>query len=267
MFIFRLVKWFIGLVLLVVLLGAVLAGGYFYVDRAAKAAIERGGSHAMGVPTHLDSANLSFRRSELALQRLNVENPPGFTSPSFLELQSGEVGLNVRTLFRDRIVVPKVHLDGLVMHLEYQSGGSNYEIILENLEKLQESVEGYPKPGKTYVIEELIARDITVFAGARRLAFLRPLRVTIEELKLTDVGSDTEDGLLLGQVQGILVKAILHAVLRESGDILSGSVAAGLDAGPGPSPEVSGLRIQGLSAGDILNAPIQGLDHLFGDRD
>jgi hypothetical protein len=266
-FLFRIVKWMFGAVFLAAVLLAAVIGGYFYMDRAAKAAIERGGSQAMGVPTHLDSAGLSLRRSELSLQRLRVENPPGFTAPHFLELENGRIGLKVRTLLQDTIVLPELHLEGIIMHLEHRSGGSNYELILERIEELRETAGRYPTPERAYVIEEVVLRDITVFAGARRLAFLRPLRVTVDEIRLEDVGSESGEGLGMGQLQGLLVQAILQAIAREATGILSGTASSLLETGLAPASTVRGVRVEGLSLQQIINLPMEGLDYLRGDRD
>ncbi len=263
MFIFRLIKWIMLTGVFAAILVAALIAVYFHLDRIALEAIERGGGYATGVPTHLDSANLSLWRSELGLTRLAIENPEGFTAPSFLEMQTGTVAFDLRSFFRKRVVVPRINLEGLVLNLEERSGGSNYSVIMESINRLKRGPDDPPLVEKTYLIEEILIRDITVHAGTRRLAFLRPLTVTIEEIRLTDVGSDTENGLLLEQVKGVIIEAILNAVARNAAEILAIDTISLRESGSGPTSRVQGFKVEGLSTGDLLNAPLRGLERLF----
>ena len=258
----------LGLAFLLCLLavGAVVA--YFQIDRLAKEAIERGGSYALGSPTRLEAVTLRLIRSELELNRLRVDNPPGFTDPHFIQVERGEIHLKPASLLSRRVTVPRIELDGLTLHLEHSSAGTNYEKILENIERLKDSLPGIKAAEKSYVIDEIVMRDITVFAATRRLAFLRPVRITIEELTLSDITSDAPDGLVMGQVQGVILQAILQTVLREAGNLLSPSAAPFLSADPGPRTSLRGIRIEGLSVDDVFDATSRALDSLLrGDRE
>jgi hypothetical protein len=265
--IFRMFKWVLGFVFLLCLLAVGAVIGYFQIDRLAKQAIERGGSFALGTPTHVESASLKVMAGELGLNRLRVENPPGFTDPLFIEVEDGVITLKASSLLTRRVEVPRIELNRLNLHLEHSSGGANYEKILENIERLKESLPRVSAAEKKYLIEEIVMRDITVFAATRQLAFLRPLRITIEEITLVDVSSDSPDGMVMGQIQGIIVRAILQAVLREAGSIFSPSVAAALSGESGPRTSVRGIRVEGAAVDDAIDAARRGIESILRGRD
>jgi len=249
----------IGIALFLLLVVA-LAGAYVYADRIAKAAIETGGTRALGTDTSLENVHLRLFRGDVSLDELVVANPPGFDAsdvdvPYFLRLGRGELEVSLPTLLEDRIVAPRLVLEDLVVSLQKEGGTSNYEIILDNLERF-ESKDTQPEPtnekegGKTFVIELVSIRDITVHADlvqpglpvGERLTRMPPVR--IEEIRLTDVGSES-GGVVLAQLMDVIVKAVLRTVaLKVKG--LPGDMLAELGSGLGDLTSLTGVGVEML---------------------
>ncbi len=105
-------------VVLLLLVAAVVVTAPLYVDRVAHAAIEHGGTHALGVETTLESVSLDVLEGSFGLADLNVKNPEGFPSESFLALGAGSAELKMGSLFTEVIVLPSLKLDGTRVNLE-----------------------------------------------------------------------------------------------------------------------------------------------------
>ena len=75
-------------VVLVLLLVIGVLTTFFFIDRIAKAGVEKGATYALGVPTTLKSADVGVFAGTFAMSGLNVANPEGFDKePHFLKLE------------------------------------------------------------------------------------------------------------------------------------------------------------------------------------
>lgn len=221
-------KWlFRGLLGLAVLTAALASVLYFALDGMARRGVERGVSYATGTPARLASAALSLRRGELALRDLEVSNPEGFESPWFMQVAGGDVSVAMGSLFGGEVEVPYLRITGVDVHLERRGVRTNYDIILKHIEQL--AAEDDDALGRRYVIREIEVSDITVHAALLPVAGRqRSVVVPIDTIRLTDVGSDTDRGVLLAQVSGIIMQAVLQAVVEQAAAELPGTIARGL---------------------------------------
>ena len=247
-------KWIvrIGLALVLVVI-VVLVGFYFYIDVAARRAIERGGSYATGTPTTVQGVNLGLWRGELRMDDFQVANPPGYDTDYFLQIGRGEVDVTLRSLLTREVQVPRVHLERVRMHMEMVGADANYRVILRNLERLSGPPDQQPedmRDARRYVIRELVLTDVHVQATLR-VPGIEPriVPVTLAEIRLTDVGSETDGGVLMSQVQGIVIQAVLEAVIAQ-GEGLPGPMLATLRSGMEGVQNIGGEAID--AAVDVL---------------
>lgn len=228
-------KWILrGALLLVALVVLALGATYFYLDAIARNAVERGGTYATGVDVTVDNVKLGLLSGEAGLTGLTIDNPQGlgFQSEHFLHLGRADVAVDSGSLFSDSVVVPRLHLDGISLNLEQQGDKKNFEVILENLEKLSSG----EKPDtaedaqpQQWTIQDLRITDVKVNASVRGvLAENQNVAITIPEIVLTDVRSDS-----LAELQGTLIKQLLSTVLAQAGRQLPGILVGELTAGLG----------------------------------
>jgi len=211
------------LVLVVLLIAGFLAA-LFYIDSIAKAAVERGGTYALGVDTKLKSADVHVFGGEFTLSGLRVANPQGYEADHFLRLGEGDVAVSLASLREDVVRLPTLTLKTLDVNLEKKEGKANYEVILDNLKKLS-SGEKPAEGGKKYVIDSVVIRRINVHVKALG----QTLDVPIDRLKLKNVGSaQGADGMPLSQVAGVIVQAVFEAVVQKAGNVLPAEVLGDL---------------------------------------
>jgi hypothetical protein len=226
----RLLVRLFGLVfVLLVLVAAGVAAVVVRADALARVAIERAGASVLGVETRLGSARVRLLAGELDLAQLRVAEPPGFGPDPFLTMAEGHVRVSLASLFADTVVVPEVRLDHVGVTLERGSRGANYDAILAEAKKRRSAPAAPEKPGKKFVIKEIVIRDIAVHARGRMTPASMPLDYRIPEIRLHDVGSGAEHGVQLAEVQEIVVRAILKA-------------ATGTDLGTLPKDLGEGLK-------------------------
>lgn len=239
-------KTLIKLILVVVLLA--VAGvllGLVYVDRIAKAGIEKGGTYALGVPTTLNSASVGVFTGEFGMSKLAVANPAGFKEPSLLALGEGDVKVSLPTLQQDVIELPLLKLDGIAMALERGDKGSNVGVILANLKRF-ETGESAPKdqpkdsaPGKKFVIKEVDIRNVEVKLA---IAGLSLPTIKIDQIPLKNIGTAGEP-VDLPTVISIIFKAIVQTATQIAGPALPGDVLGELQNGLGSLKSLESLGV------------------------
>jgi uncharacterized protein involved in outer membrane biogenesis len=260
---------FVIAVLLVLLLIVLLLS----LNYIAKAAVERGGTAALGVKTSLATVDLSVVHSRCVIGGLKVDNPGGFDTAQFLTLKSGRLEVAPTSLLDQKIVAPNLELSGVDLNLERKSGQSNFQVILANIQssrggpgaadqapaekKLQQQADN----GRKFVINRVIVKDITVHAtlelpGGK----ITHTKIVIPEIDLPDgIGSDSSGGVVLSQLSGVLTQAILKAVSEDVGGLLPGDMGKALSAGLN---KLGGLGALGLKVVGNVTQDGKALDGL-----
>jgi hypothetical protein len=243
----------VGLALAVLAVGALFLG----LDAAVRKAVEKGGSMALGVPTHLGSASLSPFGGELTLNDLEIENPPDFEDTPFLTLERAHTEVDLSSLRADVVRIDLVELDAVGLLLQRRGGKSNYGVILEHLGsgKDAQAPEG---EGVRLNIARLVIRDIRADFDLLPLGGeVTRAVVNIPELVIEDLGN-SDEGASMAEITAAVVQALLQATLQAGGEVLSpellGDLAEGLGKLGVDTIDLGGdvLQSVGEGAGDVL---------------
>jgi hypothetical protein len=244
----------VAIVALVVVLAAAVAIG-LGLNHITRKAVEAAGSYALGVPTTLEKADISLWGGHVGFVGLRVADPQGFESPHFVQLRQVTVEVSVGSLLGDTVVVPKLELDGLVIALEKRHGQANYQVIMANLGKLESAGPQPAKPGKKFIIRKVVLTHVTAHVDlVPVLGKATSMDLPLERIELTDVGSESNRGVVAADLIGTLTKALLLAVANRAGN-LPGEVVGDLGKGLGKlgSLASSGVGVVGDVGGKMGN--------------
>lgn len=211
-----------GIVVLVVL-------GVVYIDHLAKVGIERGSTWALGVDTTLDEAGIGIVTGQSELSGPMVANPAGYQGDHFLRLGDGSVRVALGSLTGSTVEIPSITLTGIDLNLEQTLGGANYRVIMDNLGRFESAPAEEKSSGKKFVIREIVLKDVKVHVSAA--SSIGPgIRATvpIPQVRLTDVGSDSDGGVIMAQLVGELLKAIIAASIENGAGIIPAEMIVGL---------------------------------------
>ena len=238
------------------LLGIAVLVSLIWIDGIGRAAVESGGEQAMGVTTTLDDLDLSLFGGTCGLKGLTVGNPKGFPAPHFLALEKGEIAVTLGSLLGDTVEVPRIVLEGIDLNLEKTRDGANYEVILAHMQRGETTEE----TGRRFVVGEAVLRSIRVHVdvavGGRKLS-----RVDLEipEIRVENLSSEDDAGLVLSRLTGTLVKATLLAVAKQGPRVIPEAVVNGLGAGLEGMGDVGrlGVRVVGAITGTVGGKPVK----------
>jgi len=236
-------------VFLVVLLVLAIVGVGMFADGLAKKGIEAGGSAALGVPTSVDGVSIGFFSGKVALEGLGIANPEAFGEGKFLELGTGAVEVSPLSLLSDRVEIPSLTLSKVRVNLVQGLKGSNYATILKHLEAFQGASEAKADEGKRFLIKKLTISDVLVNVSPMKELGVAEVKLPIDRIELTDVGSDGDKGVLLSELTGIVLEAVLT---RASASGQLPSLVQGALGG-----QLAGLK-------GLANAKLSGIQGLLG---
>lgn len=213
-------RLFLGLVLLVMLAGG---GAVLFVDSLVEQAVERGGTHALGVETRLDGASIGLFSGDFALTDLAISNPPGFEQPLFFALRAAQLELPLSALMEARITIPALVLEGITLDLERNSEGTNYGVILDNLARFESGQAAAPEKepdssgGKTFLLQKLVLRDMRAVVNlVPARGNLTKLSLSIPAIVVEDLGSE----MTMGEICVLVVKTVVQAAVSAGGGVL-----------------------------------------------
>jgi len=213
----------------------------FYLDSLAKDVLEEGAGQTFGTPTTLGSVSLGLFSGRVGLSNLRVRNPEGWQAERFFRIGDGRFGVGLRQFLEPAVEVPSLVLEDVQLSLERRGSQSNYGTVLAHMQ--QGPPPAADEQGKRFVIRDLRILDVTADLRLEVPGGVgKTLEVRIPEIRLRDVGSDTEGGMLVSQVWSTVLRAVLVAVVRDGGGV-AGFITRDLAGNLG---RLGGLPIQVL---------------------
>ena len=220
-----------GLSIVAVILCGLVALPLLYVDSLAKDALESGASESFGTKTTLGSVSLGLVSGKVGLAKLRVRNPEGFDARYFFSIRKGRFAVGLPAFLDEEVEVPELVLEDVELALQRGGGTSNYDVILAHMRSRPPP--DPDDPGKRFVIRDLRIRNVRADLRLDGPAGVgKTLAVAIPEIRLRDVGSDTEGGLIASQLWGTVMRAVLVAIVREGGGV-AGFITRDLAGGLG----------------------------------
>jgi hypothetical protein len=224
----------VGSVLALLVVAVLVA--WAMIDSLAKQAVQEGGQYALGVPTKVNSVNLSLLGGSLQMETLGVGNPAGYSSPHLMRAGRFHLALSPGSVFSDTVVVPVFELDGLDVNIEPKTLTNNIAVVLDHLKKLggESSAAHQPqapapkeKPsGKKVRVDKVVIRNVVAHV-ILPIPAVKPLVVKVPAIELNNVSSDS--GISIDQLIGRLVPAVLASILESGKGIIPQDLLASLN--------------------------------------
>jgi hypothetical protein len=253
------------LVLLLIVVGIV---GYIWIDSIAKAAIEKGGTYALGVETTVSDVSLSPVGGTMKIDGLAVANPEGFKDPHLMTSGRFDLAVVTGSLLKDTIQVSKFELDGLNLNIEQTLQKNNVSAILNSLKKFESAEKPKKKDegaGKKVKVDVITIRNVQ---ASFRLPVGSPLTVKVPEIQLKDVTGDNAEGVVVGELIARVLPAVLAAVLEKSKGVVPDGLLNTLNGDLGGLAAAAGGQLQqlvGNARGDIRKAVGDAVGKAAGD--
>lgn len=214
----RTIRVIVAAILIIIVIAAVsirTLGG-----RALKLGIETAGSQALDVPVTVDKVSFSILGGWVKLENLKVANPEGYQHENLLELGSGEMDVNIRSLLSDKIIVKSITLDDMSVVIEQKElVHSNLQEILDALPTPEEAEAQAEEPGKKVHVDKVTITDATVKAKLLPVpGRLDTVTVPLGDIEITDLGKD--DKMTPVRLVAEILQAVAVGIAEKGRDLL-----------------------------------------------
>ena len=243
-----------ALIIIVLIVIILLTLAVVFINSIAKSAITSAGSSVLGVPTTVSSVEIGILSGHSEITDLEIENPKDY-SGTFLKLTDGILDVNLGSLLGSSIEVKEIAFDGIDLTFIQKLGGSNVNVILENVKKNTASKDESTKDdstkddskdssdGRKFIIDELKITKVSVAVSIEPISSAtKPSVIKIKEISVKDIGKK-EGGVTTDQIVSIIVQSVIHSVLEAAPGELPSVMLQGIKGG------LSGLG--NLDLGDV----------------
>jgi hypothetical protein len=181
------------------------------IDSIVQRGVESSTSEALGVPTRLGEARVSFSGSAV-LRRFEADNAQGFTEPRAVAFERLDVALRPRELLGSTVHVDTLTVVKPELTLEFSGVKNNFAALMDNLSS------GGKGDGKKFLIRKLrIESGVVRFKSDLIAAGTRGM--TLPAIELENIGTG-EGGATMAEILRVLLQTLGTAALNAGEGIL-----------------------------------------------
>ncbi|MFT6093302.1 MAG: hypothetical protein ACJA2Q_001198 [Pseudohongiellaceae bacterium] len=239
----------------ILILIAVFAAAFFYIDSIVKNGIEVVGSEVLGTSVSVSSVSISPLSGSGTIRGLSIENPEGFTADSIMELGEVTVSLNISSLLSDVIEIYEISIIEPAITYETKITTDNIRALLANLPSTSVAAnEGVAADaGKELIIKEFNLKD----AQVNLIASIIEQSFALGDIQLLDIGTEKQAATVsqaLEKILGAVSTRILNAEMPGLNDLRE-AVEGRLQDGVQQAEEAVGQGVEEISSRlrNILN--------------
>jgi len=145
----------------------VAVGGYLALPQILRSQAERNLSQSFGLTVSLATLKFNPFAGRLEANNLVVANPPGFTTPYFLQVRRFAVAVSPWSLLGDTVHVQTFELEGFQLNLEAGTGGLNLANVVtrwlgQQPQSRAPEETDRPGPERRIKADRLLVKDVEI---------------------------------------------------------------------------------------------------------
>ncbi len=225
-------KWIIRIVIvLVVLIGAGLWFGWSQLGNLVKFGIEQGTPPVVKTSVKVDHVSLSPFSGSGVIEGFQINNPDGFTGPYALRIGRTEVAVDTQSVSADKVVIQHIRITDPEINLEGGLGGTNLKHIADNAKNFVSQqtasagqsapaaavppADGKPKKSIKLQVNEILITGAKLSANAAGLVPGADARMTLPEIRLTNLGAGP-DGITPAELTALILRQLNTEAVKAS---------------------------------------------------
>lgn len=219
-----------GLFILLAVVIIIVVVVVIYLGSIIAEATRTFGTQATGTKVAVESVNVSLLGGDLAINKLSIDNPPGYKMKQAFSFDLVSVDLDVSSIFSDTIVINKIEIANIKVDFEPTiKGGSNLTDIKNNIMEFVKGEEadakqepesesapgtvdeaGPPKKAKKIIIKSFIINKGEIRVSSSLLQ--SSVAVPLARMELNDIGKESNMGKAFSEIFNKIIEQVVKSV-------------------------------------------------------
>lgn len=209
----RILLGILGVLVALVVIAVVVVA--INLNGIVRSSVESVGPTYTGTTVTLDEVDISLLSGEGELRGLVVGQPVGYEGEAAFRLATIRIALEPSSLLGDTILIRELIIDGAEINALVRSAReNNLQAILDHVEAATgpSAAETGPTASKQVIIDRLA---VTGTAATAQVASLQPVRVSVPDIELENVGRES-NGAQVGAVLQQVLQPVVGAIIRSA---------------------------------------------------
>jgi uncharacterized protein involved in outer membrane biogenesis len=196
---------------------AALGTLWLSLDRLVTTSIEGESSKALGVSVKVENLKLNPFNGQLAIAKLTIDNPAGFATDYLMRFDRLALKLQPLSLLGEDVKIDDFTLDRVDLNIEQKLNRNNAADIASFLQQNQPPPDRRARKQKFQVNQVAIERAMATVTVSYLLS-ANTWDFAVDNITLRAVTPENASGLVLQELSGKLVSAIVKALLQANRD-------------------------------------------------
>ncbi len=248
-------KIIIGVVFVVVAVGAGVVYLFNNLDRLVKSAIETAGTEVMGSRVAVDGVAIDLFGGTASITGFSIANPPGFSNQAMMSFDEFAVAIDLASLNTDVIRINSITARNPRVLYETTSAGNNLDVVRDRLASDEPSPPPSEYSGPLLAIASI---DIEGIGGTLQSHILpRSVEVNLGDIRLRDLQGTPEQ----------IAEQAMNPLMRQLGTSAANSLVVAARDLLGQDAEQALRQLQGRASEQAQQLQERAREEVQGLRD
>ncbi len=228
----RHVLGWLGFILLVIVTAAIVVA--LNIGTILKPNIETNLTSLLGTPVKITDLKVNLWQGKIAIDGLTVQNPSGYRNPLLMRVGQIQMQVEWQSLLGNTLHLQELSIKSISIDMEQKLPNNNLLDVLKNLQKPNPSQPNAPE--KKIKIDRFTLDNFQIRARLNQFGVnLASVNAEISSLRLNNLGSDSDQGVLMRDALSQILLEALTKTLKQNNTVVARELLRVLPQAPQPA--------------------------------
>ena len=223
----------LGFILLVIVTAVIVIA--LNIGTVLKPNIETNLTNLLGTPVKITELKVNLWQGKISIDGLTVQNPAGYRNPLLMRVGQIQMQVEWKSLIGDTLHLPELGIKSISIDMEQKLPNNNLLDVLKNLQKPNPNQQNAPE--KKIKIDRFSLDNFQIRARLNQFGVnLASIDAEISSLKLNNLGSDSDQGILLRDALSQILLEALTKTLKHNNTVVARELLRVLPQTIAPTP-------------------------------
>ncbi|MEI6427360.1 MAG: hypothetical protein WCO45_03065 [Pseudanabaena sp. ELA607] len=222
----------LGFILLAIVTAVIVVA--LNIGTVLKPSIETNLTALLGTPVKISNLSVDLWQGKITIDGLTVQNPSGYRNPLLMRVGQIQMQVEWKSMIGDTLHLQELAIKSISIDMEQKLPNNNLLDVIKNLQKPSPSQPSAPE--KKIKIDRFSLDNFQIRAQLNQFGVnLASVNAEISSLRLTDVGSNSDQGILMREAVSQILLEALTKTLKQNNTVVARELLRLLPQPPKPA--------------------------------